>query len=132
MKKLFLLATIALGVAVISCNKDQQAVKKLDGSWEEVSIDGTAVPDSSKGTLTFESCKLKNDTYCNATYTYSDGDKEDYTYKVSGKGTTLSMKYEDPNFGSFELISTIDELTKEKLVITTTFFDTWTTEYKKK
>ncbi|MEX1001892.1 MAG: hypothetical protein WDZ35_07245 [Crocinitomicaceae bacterium] len=132
MKKLFYVATLILAVAVVSCSKDQRAVKKLDGTWEEVSFDGQTVPDSSKGQVTFTNCKLKKEEWCPATYTDSDGNSDTWDYKVTGDGTTLTYQVEDPNFGTFSISSTIDELTSDKLVLTTTFFgSTSTAEYKK-
>ena len=131
MKKITLVMSVLLVLVLTSCNKDQKAVKTLGGSWEEVSIDGTAVEDADKGVYKFEDCKLKTEEYCTATYTDSDGDSQSYTYKVEDKGERLVFKVEDPNFGSFEFSSNITELTESKLVLTTTLFGTTVTEYKK-
>lgn len=132
MKKLSLLFALSFLLVLVSCNKDQQAVKMLDGSWEEVAINGDAVPDSSKGKYTFESCKLKSEEFCNAFYTDSDGGVTDYTFSVGEKGTTLSFKIEDPTFGAIQITSAIVELTDSKLILNLSFFgQTTETEYKK-
>lgn len=135
MKKISVLFTICIFLVLASCNKDQEAVKKLDGTWEEVSINGTAVPDSSKGSYNFENCKLKTEEYCTAVYTSADGNALTSEYQVKEKGTILALKIEDPTFGGFTLNSKIDELTESKLVLSTTLpiiNQTTTTEYKKK
>ena len=70
MKKLFFIPLAAL--LLFSCNKDQAAVKKLDGTWNVTeaiavtSVGSVSVPnDILEGeavyTLTFNACKLKND-----------------------------------------------------------------------
>ena len=135
MKKVAVLFSLTFILVLGSCNKDQGAVKQLDGEWEEVTIDGQAVPDSSKGKYTFESCKLKTEEFCNAFYTSADGNVLDYTFAVEEKGTVLTFKYVEPTIGlTLKLNSTIDELTDTKLVLTSTlpFIEqTTVTEYKK-
>lgn len=134
MKKVALLFSLSILLVLGACNKDQKAVKLLDGVWEEVTIDGEAVADSSKGAYTFQSCELKSQEYCTAFYTSSDGSVIDYNFKVEEKGTVLAFQIEEPTFGTFTLTSTIDELTETKLVLSTTipFINiTTVTEYKK-
>lgn len=131
MKKVFVL-TLALGcLLVISCNKDQSAIKKLDGTWVSVEQDGQAIPDSSQATYTFNSCKLKSDEWCTASVTHSDNTTENFEYNVTGEGTVMNWKSDDGQGNTFELPMTIDELTKTSLTLTFSFFGTTTTKYEK-
>ena len=131
MKTKFLFVLFIGAMTFVSCNKDQKAVKKLSGSWEEVSIDGTPVPEDEKGVTVYNDCKLKNDEYCTGTYTDSEGNSEAFEYKVTGDGSVLTQKVEDPEFGTFEFPLTITELTNDKLVLTISLFGSQTVEYKK-
>ncbi len=130
-KGLFLITAVAL-LVFASCNKNQKAVKTLDGSWELVSTDGVAVTDPDDvTTVTYSNCKLKKDEYCEVTTKDSDG-TETAMYKVEDDGETLIYKVTESGI-SIELKSTIDELTDDKLVITTDFLGLGTikSEYKK-
>jgi hypothetical protein len=103
MKKILLIALV--GILAFACNKDQQAVKKLDGTWKAqfyyVTEDGeksdnlAASPDSFSFTMTFESCKLKNDEFCSASSTTTfDGESEttSFLYRVINDGTVMELK----------------------------------------
>ncbi|MBD3638616.1 MAG: hypothetical protein HUJ25_14780 [Crocinitomicaceae bacterium] len=129
MKKLILISLCLTVLILFSCNKDQRAVKKLEGKWQEQTINGQTIADSSKSTVEFTNCKLKDNEWCTATFTDSDGNAITYDYKVSGKGTILTYGYQDSYFGSIQINSTIEDLTKTKLVLKTTFFTTQTVEY---
>ena len=134
-KNIFRIFLVISTVSVIvSCSKDQKAVKDLEGDWEEVAIDGEIVPDSSKGTMTFEYCKLKKDEWCEMYYTEYDGSSSGiYYYKVTNKGEYLTQKIEDPSKGTIEISGNINELTDDKLVLEMNFLGIiTTTEYKKK
>ncbi|NOQ71406.1 MAG: hypothetical protein GQ574_05370 [Crocinitomix sp.] len=119
-------ATIAL--MAVSCNKNQAAVKKLDGTWKATSInyteDGVTVDILEAGFITsatyvFDGCKLKNDEFCNLTTTFVTSlgtNTSTDVYNVINDGVTLQVKDE---MGSTDIWSkTIDELTSTKLVIT--------------
>lgn len=134
MKKVLFLFTLALIGIVVSCNRNQKAVKKLEGDWEEVSINGQAVADSSKGTMHFGYCKLKKDEWCTVSYTDSDGyNAGDYDYQVSDKGEVMTQRFTDSTKGSIEISGKIKELTDEQLILELNYFGfITTTEYKKK
>ncbi len=133
MKKISLMISLVAFLALAACNKDQEAVNQLDGTWEEVSINEEPVPDSSKGEYRFESCKLKSEEFCKAFYTSADGDVLEYNFQVKEKGTKLSFNVDDPTFGEITLTSNIVELTESKLVLSLSILGQSTvTEYKKK
>ena len=124
MKNLMLLSAAALMLLTVACNKNQQAVKKLDGTWKVMTIDGQDVSGDNT-TYTFNECKLKNDEYCTGTISAA-GFGLSVEYKVIDDGETLVQK--TSFFGVEEEVSAkIVELTKEKLVIETTSDSTTTT-----
>ncbi len=132
-RHLIIVAVALLAVGFTSCSKDQKAVKTLEGDWEEVTVDGTTVPDSLKGVLHFDFCKLKKDEWCKMNYTDNDGvNSGDYDYKITDKGTMMTQKIEDPSKGSIQITGDIEELTDTKLVLEMNIFGIITnTEYKK-
>jgi len=134
MRKLIFAAVAVFAIGLVACNKDQKAVKTLEGDWEEVSVDGTAVPDSLKGTLHFDFCKLNKDEWCTANYTDSDGTSSgNYEYKVSEKGTVLTQRVTEEGKGTIEIPGTIKELTETSLELETNLLGTVTnTVYSKK
>ena len=97
-----MIATIAL--LAVACNKNQSAVKKLDGTWTateyKVSDDGVTVDWMEEGfinsiTMVFEGCKLKDDEFCNITTTIDTEfgeDSEADLFRVTNDGTTLETK----------------------------------------
>jgi len=125
MKKLFAILTVGLGILAVSCNKDQSAVKKLDGSWTATKYsetDGGVTYDylSSGGTfkMTFDGCKLKADEWCVTSstqvfggFTFSSTD----VYRVTGDGTVLESK--DEKTSTTYSTITIVELSKSKCVL---------------
>lgn len=102
MKKVLMIAAIAL--LAVACNKNQRAVKKLDGTWSateyKVSEDGVTVDWMEEGfinslTMVFEGCKLKDDEFCKVTVTIVTefgSDSEEDLYRVTNDGTTLETK----------------------------------------
>lgn len=102
MKKLLMIATVAL--LAVACNKNQAAVKKLDGTWTAASFsvteDGVTVDLIESGlitsaTMTFGNCKLKDDEFCALTTTLETvfgTDTEADVYAVTDDGTTLQTK----------------------------------------
>lgn len=134
MKKAFFITLVAIVALVSSCNKNQKAIKTLEGDWEEVSIDGVTIPEGEKGTAHFEYCKLKKDEWCTMSYTDSDGfNAGDFEYQVKDKGEVMVQRYVDSTKGSVEIQGKIVELDEEKLILEMSLFTfITTTEYKKK
>jgi hypothetical protein len=129
MKKLFMIAAIAL--LAVACNKDQAAVKKLDGTWKATSVKisfGGLTIDAmptfiTSVTMTFDGCKLKTDEFCNVTTvtTYPDGvptETDAAQYRVVGDGEKIEMR-DDPSSTTITS-ATINELTKTSCTITMT------------
>lgn len=131
MKKLiFALAVVSI---VMACNKDQKAVRILDGKWQlekqeytENGITITVEANSSQSeTLEFSKCKLKKDEFCDVKITTLEDNEitvSDYSYKVEDEGRELVLQ------GNFDglLISQsfeIEELTKKELVLEITYQD---------
>lgn len=121
MKKILLIALIT--ITAIACNKNQRAVKKLDGEWKVTKITYTEdnVSESETDidmTLSFDNCKLKNNEYCSMTTTLTS-DSDTYTesgfYKVTSDGTILILA-DDLNGSDSEAI-TIVELSSKKLIL---------------
>ncbi|MFT4600019.1 MAG: hypothetical protein ACI857_000187 [Arenicella sp.] len=124
MKKV--LSILVLTVVFLSCNKDQSAVKKLDGTWDltkmEIEADLFGVPIKldliglgGSGTMSFDNCKLADDEWCNvSSVTVNPLDSTTVTandlYRVTNDGTKLETKTSDT--ASTSTIMTINELTK--------------------
>lgn len=122
MKKLLFVAIAFAGLSLVSCNKDQAAVKKLDGAWTVtkaastdggVTFDPIASGDASMS-MTFTNCKLKTDEWCTMsqsfTFTGFPTVTETWVYRVTGDGATLESK-EHADSTTINTI-TIDELSK--------------------
>lgn len=126
MKKLLMIAVVAL--MAVACNKDQRAVKKLDGTWKATSLtvsEGATTIDVLESgmtyKMTFDGCKLKDDEFCNLTVTLANGtDSETNTfiYRVTNDGTRMETK-EDAASTSIDAIE-IEELTRSSLKLTQT------------
>lgn len=122
MKKLLFVAVAFAGLTLVSCNKDQSAVNKLDGSWTVTKLEstsgGTSYDPIAAGdmtmSMTYTKCKLKTDEWCTTTYTQTITGWPSYTesdvYRVTGDGTTLEVK--DSDTSSTIWTTTIEELTK--------------------
>ncbi len=131
MKKVLMIAVIAL--IAVACNKNQAAVKKLDGTWTATSFksteDGVTVDWMVEGFITsvtyvFDGCKLKNDEFCNLTTTVVTSfgsDTESDLYNVTNDGETLQTK-DDASSTTINTI-TIDELTNSTCVLSETDSD---------
>lgn len=118
MKKLIVSAVIIGAVVFSACNKNQAAVKKLEGDWETVSEDGTTIPESERSTVNFEKCKLKKDTWCKTTSTDPDGTSYESDYRIMDDGLTFQNSISDTSKGfSFTLSGTILELTKDRFEV---------------
>lgn len=91
MKTRILLMGMLLAFAVVSCNKDQRAVKRLDGKWKLTIYNGQTVPEAQASILTFSSCKLKTDEVCDVTV-QTGSQTQSYKYLVKNDGKTLVTK----------------------------------------
>lgn len=118
MKKLLFVAIAFAGLALVSCNKDQAAVKKLDGTWNAtaatsvtggVSID--LLTTGSSYTMTFNSCKLKKDEWCTGSVAVGFGGAtltSDVVYKVTGDGTVLTSQDHADSTASAESMNIVE------------------------
>ncbi|NOQ73325.1 MAG: hypothetical protein GQ574_15070 [Crocinitomix sp.] len=123
MKKLLMIAAVLL--IAVACDKNQKAVKTLDGNWKAtaftVSEDGVTVDYLAFGfavNMNFDACKLKDDEFCNMTTTFTfDGDTETESdvYRVTNDGERLEQK-DDLASTSIDAIDII-ELTKTSLIL---------------
>ena len=114
-KNLLVMLSFAFVLLAVSCNKNQKAVKNLDGSWNLTFQDGEKVEEDDKLIYTFDNCKLKKDEYC--TLTIEDNEsKETASYKVDDDGETLVLRDEFDGT-AFEYSGTITELTSTKLLL---------------
>jgi hypothetical protein len=121
MKNLLMIATVLL--LVVACNKNQKAIKKLDGNWNAtaytVTEDGVTADLIALGfgvQMEFDRCKLKTDEFCSMTTTLSlDGstETEASVYRVTNDGTKLEQK-ENLEATSIETIDIV-ELTRNTL-----------------
>ena len=129
MRKLLFVAVAISGMMLVSCNKNQAAVKKLDGSWTVTSAqttdgaftyDGVAAGDYTQS-MTFTACKLKTDEWCTMSSTTTWGnltDTESDVFRVTGDGMTLESKDDDTSSTIWSM--TINELTKSEMTATST------------
>jgi hypothetical protein len=121
MKKLLFIVFIA--ATLVACNKNQSAVRKLDGTWTLIQLkSGGITIDASqmeeKVEMTFDNCKLKNDEWCNLTLTFTEGNQsesEKILYRVTGDGEVLETK-DDANSTSIDKM-TVVELKKKSLTL---------------
>lgn len=117
----------AIALLAVACNKDQKAVKRLDGTWEQTSfkifyggasfefVGQEGFPST---TYRFTKCKLKDEEFCEGSITNSlDGESvtENILYRVTGDGTKL--EYKDDTSSDTITALTIEELTKEEATI---------------
>lgn len=134
MKKVLIIAAIAL--LAVACNKNQTAVKKLDGSWNITSMKYTSEGITQEyignyiisGTYDFDGCKLKKDEFCKVitTMVYHEDfgggtDSEVNYYRVGSQGTKFEQKDEE-NSTTVEIMEII-ELTKSNLMLKQTYED---------
>lgn len=128
MKNVFFFLSISALLILTACDKDQNAVKMLDGTWELSTVNGFPIPANSEAyhKYTFSNCKLKDNEYCDVVYT-DNSETWNFLYNVSGKGTVMTVKS-----GNEVRSFTIVELEKEKFVTTTVIEgNTITFSYKK-
>ena len=106
-KNFFMAATMAL--VFVSCNKDQAAIKKLDGTWNanqmnfsENGLTFDLIGLGGSSTFTFNNCKLKKDEWCDGSNTITmpallggETESTNYEYRILGDGTQLEIKDSD-------------------------------------
>lgn len=131
MKKILAVAFLAL--LVVACNKDQKAVRKLDGKWVATSYIETyggssedyVATEGYKLSFTFDNCKLKDDEFCRLiweeSYPGDDIYTEIYDYRVAGGGTSLELR--EPSYPADLLYFKIVEFKKDKLKLEINFGD---------
>lgn len=122
----FLLA-LFVSIPLLSCNKDQSAVRKLDGNWKATKM---IAFDSSVGygidlillggemNFTFDGCKLKDNEWCtgSSTLTFNGTtESESILYRVSGKGSVLEAQLSEND--SLETSITIIDLSRKNCVL---------------
>lgn len=128
MKKLLFVAVAVSGLVLVSCNKNQSAVKKLDGTWTVtkaasttggITYDPIASGDATQ-TMTFTACKLKTDEWCTMTTTTNitgwPESTESDVYRVTGDGMTLETKDDAASTEIWTM--TINELSKSSMMAT--------------
>lgn len=130
MKKYILIASVLF--LTLACNKNQKAVKMLEGDWEATKFvttdsDGTTIDLLTGGFISvdyhFDNCKLKNDNYCNMTTTTAasifgitiDPVVVNDFYTIKGEGTIMEVKTD-----STTNTINITELTKTNVKATQT------------
>ena len=127
MKKILLV--LFIGLAVVSCDKNQSAVRKLDGKWNttkaEVSEAGKTLDLIALGMKlewSFVKCKLKDSEFCDYSVTSTlageTPDTENGVFKVEDNGTKLVVASTKNDPISDYSTMTIDELTKKTCVLT--------------
>jgi hypothetical protein len=129
-----MLSTLMLMFIVASCNKDQRAVKTLDGKWQQTKMNGNPIDADEIYTIEFKACKLKKEEYCvvtvsevyfGQTFTFT-GD-----FKVIDKGETLELRFTSQGTTQISRFK-IKELSKSTLIIEVTEgTSVYTEEYKK-
>ncbi len=124
MRNFIYLAILGTSLIMASCNKNQKAVKMLDGTWEITKIDGSSFDPGSSITLNFSKCKLKKDDYCDVVYTEIEPGYPNYTeafrYKVIDDGKKMEFKFSEGGI-SFSYTMQILELTKSNLALLINF-----------
>lgn len=123
MKNLKFIGVLIMLVVFTSCNKNQTAVRKLDGKWQATefttsngtSSTTTTFTSDNAQSYTFNNCKLKKNEYCNVTITqfiFGFGISLNQQYRVIDDGKTLEIKN-----GSYTSTTTIDELKGKDLTL---------------
>ena len=119
MKNVLLFSTLMLMFFVSSCNKDQRAVRILDGTWQLTKINGNAVEANIIYKLSFTKCKLRKDEYCTIKEEFSLAGSSSTgigEFLVTDKGETLELRFTISGTTMIERYK-IKELTKSKLIL---------------
>jgi hypothetical protein len=126
MKKLKFIGIFIMLAVFTSCNKNQSAIRKLDGDWQMVESTATNGQSSTTVTYTsqnastydFDDCKLKKDEYCNVSITqkiFGVSVSLNHQYRVTDDGKTLELKN-----GSYTSTMTIVDLKGKDLTLQST------------
>lgn len=137
MKKILLIGLLA--ITIVACNKNQSAVKKIDGKWKAESFTVSSGSNTVKvlesvvgSTLEydFESCKLKKEEACPLTITTrnSEGEVDEFLLGFLGREEGETLTYTIINDGAqMEIVAegaadqlqlfTIKELESGSLII---------------
>ena len=126
---------VLLSGLVVSCNKDQKAVKSIsNGIWylTEITTNGNAyqpITDSTCITYSFITCKLKNEDACSGNIDIMNlvagiwggqGYTNPFTYKIYEKGTKIEFTIEWMKPSGLDHVEIIDadiiELISDRLV----------------
>ena len=116
---------IVLLTIIVSCNKNQNSVKKLDGKWYAVKYEVTKnnqISDYIQIGLNFEyyfdNCKLKKNQYCQLTVTISNdiaSSSEVLLYSITESGQ--KMEITNPITNAVEVSYKIIKLSSTKVKI---------------
>ena len=109
---------------MVACNKNQHAVKKLDGDWiatkYQISDATTSVDlinNYKEVMFTFNKCKLKDNDFCSAIVTLVELDgsisSDADLFIVKEKGTILQLGTSSNGANDW----TVEDLTKSNLII---------------
>jgi hypothetical protein len=88
-KTIFFLLAIAF--IATSC-KNKNAAKTLEGTWNEVKINGVDVPTAVQDQIIFGKCKGGKKADCTLTIKDASGISTNFDYTINDKGTTLTIK----------------------------------------
>lgn len=96
--------------------KNRSAARSLEGTWNEVQINGVAVPEASQDKIVFGKCNGGSGKECDLTIIDAGGSTFNYEYTVIEKGETLRLKQSQ---GAISATSDHDivELTDNSLTI---------------
>jgi len=119
MKNIVFLTLLTSFVFTFGCNKNQNVVNILDGTWETFKVDDAPAMPGIMHSIQFFKCKLRKDELCDALiHNYIDNSFQNYTYRVYNRGNKLSINYLDLATGnSYPAIHEILELEENKLVV---------------
>lgn len=123
MKKLLFIGFLAL--SIVACNKNQSAVRKIDGKWKAESYtisNGTTVTDVLETTnldyeYNFETCKLKTEETCGLSIVQRDSTGEEEAQNLNFAIIEDGDKMEITGEGIELQLFTIKELKSGSLII---------------
>ena len=95
MKQIYTLLLLLLVAGISACDKDQNTLNKLEGTWQIKQVthlkqDTTKLPTS--GTLILTKCDLDGDAKsCPGTFIFNSQPSKQLVYSVMDKGKTMSF-----------------------------------------
>lgn len=114
MKKILFL-TLVIALFAVSC-KNKKTAKTLEGTWNEVSVNGTAIPVLAQDQIVFGACKGGKKKKCDLTIIDDGGTTFNYDYTIVDAGETLVIKTSVGIF-SANTNNTISSLTDNSMTI---------------